>query len=284
MTPTKFRWRTVAEDPLTIKTHSQTLTALSADARRKLFLPASSSHLRNTPLHLKIHSDEWQHPSSASFQRRDARMGCNPHAAALPNLSNRHSASPARPARSRQRIFVTVPKANPIILVTIPSAIPIPRAPRVGTSPRVPPAPTRGERSSHSQTPLPKARVTGVPARFAPSPRFLRVATAAAASHPRGRPLRAPRCGDCALLTSLKVPAGFPNLRRGDPGSPKPGGDLLPPPSPCSREARPQLAPSAHPRCTRRLLPCGRGRRRKKKRQGGREQPRATPRPRCATH
>lgn len=81
------------------------------------------------------------------------------------------------------------------------------------------------------------------------------------------------RGAGCVLPTSRKVPAASPNLRRGGPRSLEPGGDLLPPAPPApparSREARPQLAPSAHPRCARRLCPAGGGGGRKKKREGG---------------
>lgn len=62
-------------------------------------------------------------------------MGCNPHAAALPNLSNRHSASPARSAGSRQRIFVTIPKANPIIFAPFPKQIPLSLSPSLRQTP-----------------------------------------------------------------------------------------------------------------------------------------------------
>lgn len=95
---------------------------------------------------------------------------------------------------------------------------------------------------------------------------------AAAAPHPRGRPLGAPRCG-LRASNFPQSPRCLPNLRRGGPRSLEPGGDLLPPAPPApparSREARPQLAPSAHPRCARRLCPAGGGGGRKKKREGG---------------
>lgn len=253
-----------------IKTHPQTLTALSADARRKLFLPANSSRLRNTPLHLKIRSGEWQHPSTASFQRRAARMGCNPHAAALPNLSNRHSASPNRHGQRGADSESLSPSPKQIPLSPSPSLrqTPFP-APHVWTHPpgfsQHPPAVRGAPRPRFPRRGLRGYRHASLRTRGSSGWRRQQ-----AASHPRGRPLRAPRCGECVLPTSRKVPAGLPNLRRGDPGSPKPGGDLLPPASPCSREARPQLAPAAHPRCTRRLCPAGGGGGgRKRGREGG---------------
>lgn len=216
MTSTKFRWRIVAEDPLTIITHPQTLAALSADTRRKLFfLPANSSHLRNTPLHPKIRSGEWQHPSVAAFQKRAARMGCNPHAAALPNLSNRHSASPARSAGSRQRIFVTIPKANPIIFAPFPKQIPLSLSPSLRQTPfpaphvRAHPPPGFPQHppavGGRSQTPLPRAggyggyRHASLRARGDSGWRQQHRTPGAAPSGLRG--------AGCVLPTSRKVPA-----------------------------------------------------------------------------
>lgn len=186
-------------------------------------------------------------------------------------ISGEPTANLCHHPQSKSHYLRTVPKANPIILVTIPSANPIPRAPRASTSP--PPGfpqhpPAVGGRS---QTPLPRAggyggyRHASLRARGDSGWRQQHRTPGAAPSGLRG--------AGCVLPTSRKVPAASPNLRRGGPRSLEPGGDLLPPAPPApparSREARPQLAPSAHPRCARRLCPAGGGGGRKKKREGG---------------
>lgn len=294
MTSTKFRWRIVAEDPLAIITHPQTLAALSADTRRKLFfLPANSSHLRNTPLHPKIRSGEWQHPSVAAFQKRAARMGCNPHAAALPDLSNRHSASPARSAGSRQRIFVTIPKANPIIFAPFPKQIPLSLspslrqtpfpAPHVRAHPPPPDSPSTHPRWGDAPRPrFPGRGVTGGTDTLRSEPAVTPgggSSTAPPGPPPRGSAVRA-ACFQLPAKSPLPPKLEErrpkePRTRRGSPTScssrsacPQPGG------APAARSVRPSaLRPPS--------LPCGRGRREEEK-EGGREQPRTTPRPRCA--
>lgn len=197
-------------------------------------------------------------------------------------ISGEPTANLCHHPQSKSHYLRTVPKANPIILVTIPSANPIPRAPRASTSPP-PDSPSTHPRWGDAPRPrFPGRGVTGGTDTLRSEPAVTPGgggSTAPPGPPPRGSAVRA-ACFQLPAKSPLPPKLEErrpkePRTRRGSPTScssrsacPQPGG------APAARSVRPSaLRPPS--------LPCGRGRREEEK-EGGREQPRTTPRPRCA--
>lgn len=197
-------------------------------------------------------------------------------------ISGEPTANLCHHPQSKSHYLRTVPKANPIILVTIPSANPIPRAPRASTSPP-PDSPSTHPRWGDAPRPrFPGRGVTGGTDTLRSEPAVTPgggSSTAPPGPPPRGSAVRA-ACFQLPAKSPLPPKLEErrpkePRTRRGSPTScssrsacPQPGG------APAARSVRPSaLRPPS--------LPCGRGRREEEK-EGGREQPRTTPRPRCA--